>query len=654
MTPRSAPALPPRGTSLRVTGRAVLLAGAAGLLASAAPSPAAPPVAEAGIAPAANAPAEPGMLQALYGPALCTAGPEATRPARAGPPMRLRFAQAAAADQAPALALPPRTEFGGQVSELPRGAAAPTSTETPALIPGLGILAWPAGTTNPEAQGYFDQGYRFAWAFNHAEAARAFRAAQALDPDCAMCFWGEAWVLGPHINFPMEEDANRRALAALAQARRLAPKAGAMRAALIEALSQRHSEEPGAERAALDRAFADAMRAVQARYPAETEIAVLTADALMNLQPWDYWQDEGRTPKGATAEIVALLEGALGARESPVTPNPLHTGAIHLYIHAVEASDRPERAAPHAARLEATMPLAGHIVHMPAHIWYRLGQWRESLEANRRAIAADEAQLARGGASPLYAGGYFAHNVHFVMASALMGGDGRTAVEAAERLATLIPEEAKRALPGLAQPVAAAPYVAHARFSAPEAILALPAPAEEFPFIRAHWHYARGEALARQGKAAEARREAEAIRALLSAPAIAALPGQGVPAAEVLDIAARVVEARAALAAGEPGRAVPLLAEAARIQDGLPYMEPPFWYYPVRQTLGAALLAEGRSAEAAEAFRTALRQVPNNGWAAAGLLRAAEARRDEAAAADARAMLARAWFGGAPPAPDRL
>ena len=335
---------------------------------------------------------------------------QATNPAPQGHEARGHGAQHAMPPAAaPATAsAPARTELGGQVRDLPRGAAAPTSDATPALIDTLGTLSWPAGTASREAQAYFDQGYRLAWAFNHAEAARAFRAAQALDPDCAMCLWGEAWVLGPHVNFFMEQDANRRALAALEQARRLAPRAGGMRAALIEALSQRYSADPAAERKALDQAFADAMRGVQARFPADTEIAVLTADALMNLQPWDYWEDAGRRPKGATAEIVTLLEGVLGDRATPVTPNPLHPGAIHLYIHTVEASDRPERAAPHAARLGALMPGAGHIVHMPAHIWYRLGQWRESLEANLRAVAADEAQLARGGASPLYAGGYFA------------------------------------------------------------------------------------------------------------------------------------------------------------------------------------------------------------------------------------------------------
>ncbi|HYZ31217.1 MAG TPA: hypothetical protein VE684_02905, partial [Crenalkalicoccus sp.] len=556
--------------------------------------------------------------------------------------------------QPPLAPPPPRTELGGQVPNLPHGAAAPTTDAPPALLGTLGRLSWPSGTTSLPAQAFFDQGYRFAWGFNHAEAARAFRAAQALDPDCAMCFWGEAWVLGPHINFIMEEDANRRALAALERARQLAPKAGEMRAALIAALSQRYSADPKAERKALDLTYARAMQAVQARWPEDPDVAVLTADALMNLSPWDYWEDGGRKAKGDTETIVALLEGVLGARPSPITPNPLHPGAIHLYIHTVEASDRPERAAPHAARLEATMPGAGHIVHMPAHIWYRLGLWRDSLEANRRAVAADEAQLARGGASPLYAQGYFAHNVHFVMVSALMGGDGATAVAAAERLGSLIADEAKRSFPGLTQPIAAAPYLAHARFSAPEVVLALPAPARDFPFILAHWHYARGEALARLGRVEEARAEAEAIAALAADPAVVELPAQGVPGPEVLGIARRVVEGRAAMAAGDPAAAATLFAEAAAMQDRLPYTEPPFWYYPVRQSLGAALLAAGQPAEAEAAFRETLRRVPNNGWAAAGLLRAAEQRGDAAAAAEARAMLERSWFGGAPPAVERL
>ncbi|WP_336490334.1 tetratricopeptide repeat protein [Methylobacterium nigriterrae] len=548
---------------------------------------------------------------------------------------------------------PGRTEVGPYARDLPRGAAAPTSAAKPPLYADLGTLSWPVGTASAEAQAYFDQGYRLAWGFNHAEAARAFRAAQAIDPGCAMCLWGEAWVLGPHINYPMDADAVPRARAVLARAATLAG-AAPEQAALIEALSQRYADPPPVDRKPLDRAFADAMERVQARFPDDAEIALLTADALMNLSPWDYWEAGGHEPKGATDRTLALIEGVLGLRAgSAITPNPDHPGAIHLYIHTVEASDRPERAAPHAARLAALMPGTGHIVHMPSHIWYRLGQWRESLAANRAAVAADEAFVAGGGASLLYAHAYYAHNVHFVLISALMGGDGATATAAADKLAGIVTDRAKREIPWT-QPIAAAPYVAHARFSAPETVLALPAPDASFPLVCAHWHYARGEALARLGRPEEALSEAAAIDELARQPAIAAMPEAGVPAPDILAIAAHVVRARVARAQREEARAVALLAEAAAIQDRLPYMEPPFWYFPVRQSLGAALLAQGRPEEAAAAFREALKRAPNNGWAASGLLRAAQACGDEATAGEARALLERSWFGGEQPAPEML
>jgi tetratricopeptide (TPR) repeat protein len=549
----------------------------------------------------------------------------------------------------------PRNELGAYARDLPRGAAAPSAEEKPPLVDNLGKLTWTAAdATNPEAKAYFDQAYRLAWAFNHAEAARSFRAAQALDPTCVMCLWGEAWVLGPHINYPIEPDANARAVAVLDEARRLVADADDMKAALVDALSRRYSSDAKADRKALDQAYADAMEAVQARFPQDADVALLTADALMNLTPWDYWGDGGRTPKGATERMVALIEGVLGDRPlGPLAANPDHPGAIHLYIHAVEASDRPERAAAHAARLPGLMPGAGHLVHMPSHIWYRIGRWRESLEANIRAAEADEAQLGRGGASLLYSQGYFAHNVHFIMASALMGGDGDTTVKAATKLATIVTERAKREVPWT-QPIAAAPYSAHARFSSPETVLALPAPEGDFPFVRARWHYARGVALARQGRAEQARAEAAAIGELAGRPDIAALPKAGVPGPDVMAIAQRVIEARIAQASGDHARAASLFSEAAETQDRLPYMEPPFWYYPVHQSLGASLLAQGKVEEAEAAFRAALKSAPNNGWAAAGLLRAAEARGDTRVAEDAKSLLQRNWFGESVPDLDRL
>jgi tetratricopeptide (TPR) repeat protein len=550
---------------------------------------------------------------------------------------------------------PKRTELGTYSRDLPRGAAAPSSDAKPPLYANLGSLSW-AVTKDPngEAQAYFNQGYRFGWGFNHAEAARAFRIAQELDPDCAMCLWGEAWVLGPHINYPMDADANARALIVLEKARNLGPASGDLQTALVDALSKRHSPDPNADRKALDQAYADAMEAVQARFPQNAHVAVLTADALMNLTPWDYWADGGQTPKGKTEKIVALLEGVLGiAQSSTIEASPDHPGAVHLYIHTVEASDHPERAAPHAARLERLMPGAGHLVHMPSHIWYRLGRWRESLDANVRAAAADEAIVNKGGASVLYSEAYYAHNVHFIMVSALTGGDGRTAVEAAGKLSGIVSERAKREVPWT-QPIAAAPYNVHALFSKPEEVLALPEPEGDFPYIKAAWHYARGVALARLGRADEARLEAGAIDALAKRPEIMALPDAGVPGPDVLSIAVHEIEARIAQHSGDQAQAAVLFAEAAAIQDRLPYMEPPYWYYPVYQSLGAALMAQGKPGEAAAAFREALQRSPNNGWAAAGLMRAAQAQGDQATADEAKVLMQKNWFGTDMPAPEQL
>jgi tetratricopeptide (TPR) repeat protein len=550
---------------------------------------------------------------------------------------------------------PRRNELGTYARDLPKGAAAPTGAVRPPIYDNLGQFRWSAvAPSTQDARAYFDQGYRLGWGFNHAEAARAFRAAQEIDPACAMCLWGEAWVLGPHINYPMDADANTRALAVLEQAKRLAPAAGELQIALINALSRRHSADPNADRKALDQAYADAMEVVQARFPEDPHVALLTADALMNLSPWDYWADGGKSPKGKTARMVELIEGVLGDRQvGSLQADPDHPGAIHLYIHAVESSDKPERAAPHATRLAALMPGAGHLVHMPSHIWYRLGRWSESLDANVQAAAVDEALLKQGGASLLYSEGYYAHNVHFVMASALMGGDGNTAVMAAEKLAGLVSDRTKREVPWT-QPIAAASYTTHARFSAPEKVLTLPEPDKDFPYVRAAWHYARGSALARLGRDGDAQAEALAIRALAQTPEITAMPTAGVPGPDVLAIAAKVVEARIAQAKGDHVQAAVQFAEAAAIQDQLPYMEPPFWYYPVHQSLGAELLQQGKNEEAQAAFRVALEHTPNNGWAAAGLLKAAEARGDAAATEEARMLMKKNWFGEENPSLDRL
>jgi tetratricopeptide (TPR) repeat protein len=532
----------------------------------------------------------------------------------------------------------PRKTEVGPFAQTARPAPIVEAADEVPLLPGLGTLSYPVTTSNPLAQRYFDQGLRLAYAFNHAEARRAFREAQALDPGCALCFWGEALVLGPNINAPMAPAALGPALEAVVEAQSLAGRAAPRERALIDALAARYSGAAGAERADLDRAYAEAMAGAARRFPEDDQIAVLYAEALMDLSPWDYWEAGGTRPKGRTAEIVRVLETVLRR-------NPDHPGAIHYYIHAVEASDRPQRAERYADRLAGLMPGAGHLVHMPAHIYYRVGRYRDAIATNHKAIAADEAYFERAGKRPgIYADAYYPHNVHFLMTSAQMAGDGATAVAAAEKLARLVPDESARAVPWV-QPIKAAPYFAHAQFSPPPAILALDEPAAELPYVRAARHYARGIANAEAGDGAAAEREAAAIAGLRERADWSGLTAAGVPAGAVLEIAERVLRARLARTRGDWDAAEAELAAAVALQDRLPYMEPPFWYYPVQQSLGAVRLQAGDLAGAERAFRAALRHSPRSGWALYGLREVYRQRGDGRQLRDIERRLASAWLG---------
>jgi len=553
-------------------------------------------------------------------------------PAMPGGPQRKAFFKLAAAttELGPYGKRPPKRADGPENN-------APSAEREPPLWNNLGTLSYPVSTRNAMAQRYFDQGLRLAYAFNHAEARRAFRQAQKLDPECAMCWWGEALVLGPNINAPMQPEANAPALVAVERAAALAEGASASEQALIEALGARYSSAPDASRAALDGAYAEAMRRAAARFPDDRNIAVLYAESMMNLSPWNYWEAGGARPKGRTAEIVALLESVL-------EDDPQHPGAAHFYIHMVEASADPARALPYARRLGKAMPGAGHLVHMPFHIYYRVGQYQDALAANRAAVAADERYLAAAAPQGLYPLAYYPHNVHSLMTSAQMAGDGRSVIEAADKLARIVSEEAVRKVPWL-QPVMAAPYFAHAQFSDGETVLALPDPGAAPPYVRAMWHYARGVALAAADDAAGAQREAAAIAELGRSADLAPLAAGGVPAAEVLRIAQHVVHGRIAQARGDFAGAVAEFERAVALEDKLPYTEPPFWYYPLRQSLGAALLQAGRSDEAELAFRASLARAPNNGWALYGLSELYKRRGDRASAAAAERLLAKAWAG---------
>jgi tetratricopeptide (TPR) repeat protein len=531
-----------------------------------------------------------------------------------------------------------------QTTEVPRAemkavTPAPDFADSePPLWDGLGSITSKITTSDPRAQNYFDQGLRLAYGFNHAEAQRAFRKAQRLAPDCAMCFWGEALVLGPNINLPMQAEAIAPAFAAARKAQALAATASPREQALIAAITARYSDDPKADRAPLDAAYAAAMAKAAAQFPGDDEVAVLHAEAVMDLSPWNYWQPGGHEPNPQSAPIVPTLERVLAR-------SPDHAGAIHLYIHAVEASDRPQRAEPYADRLRGAVPGAGHLVHMPSHIYYRVGRYLDALADNKAAVAVDEKYLADT-AAPMgvYRLGYYPHNVHFVLASAQMSGDAPTVIAAAEKLRGLIPDEVARGI-ALVHPVKAASYFAHAQFSAPETILALSDPGDAMPYVRAMWLYARGVALAAQRDMAGAQQAADAIAATERTADLTLLKESGVPATEVMQLARAVVLARMSQAKGDLAAAVTHFEQAAALQDALPYTEPPFWYYPVRQSLAAALLQAGRLAEAEEQFQRALKRAPANGWTYFGLAQLHAARGDKAAAQKAEADLARTWGG---------
>ena len=516
----------------------------------------------------------------------------------------------------------------------------------PPLWEGLGTLSYPITTNNEMAQRYFDQGLRLAYAFNHPEAQRAFKKAQALDPGCAMCFWGEAFVLGANINAAMEESAVQPAFVAMTNAKARAANASERERALIDALATRYSNDPAADKGALAQAYADAMAAAHARFPEDPEIGVLFADALMNTSPWDYWEADGRTAKGRLGEAVAAIEGVLAK-------NPDHPGAIHMYIHLTEASATPEKAEPYADRLADLMPAAGHIVHMPSHTYYRTGRYLNSLQTNLAAVHADEAYLAQAQAAGNYPYSYYPHNIHFALVSAQMAGDAEHMVWAAERLNGKIPDEIAAEV-GWIQAILPAPYFAHAQFSSPDAVLALDDPGDKFPFVRAMWHYARGVAHAAKGELDAARAEATRISEINQTADFEMLLAWYVPAPDVLSIARHVLEGRIAQAEGNLDQAIKEFEVAVQIQESLPYMEPEYWYYPVRQSLGATQLMAGRADEAVKTFQAALIEAPNNGWALYGLMQAYEAQEDRAAAAETEKLFDKAWAGSAPPDLARL
>jgi len=495
----------------------------------------------------------------------------------------------------------------------------------------------PGGLT-AEARPWFDQGLEMAYNFNHAAAVASFRKAQALAPGCALCFWGEALVQGPNINAPMEAKALAPTLDALSRAQALAGHATPLDRALIAALAARYSANPKADRAAMDAAYADAMLGLAAQRPGNDDLAVLAAEAAMDTSPWNYWQPGRSEPRTRIDNAVALVEDVLAR-------HPGHQQAAHLYIHLMENHVSPARAEKAADALAMNaMPEAGHLVHMPGHIYYRIGRYKDSIRANVAAAKSDEAYLAKVPDDGLYRYGYYPHNVHFIVTSAQQAGDLGLAVAQARKLMRIIPSDKAVEL-GWVQAVVAAPSFAFAQGASPAQILALPKPDARLPYVRAMWHYARGVAFARLKQADALGRELAAMDRLIADPGIKALEDQGVPGTDLIHLAQHVMRGRMAYAQGDFAAAAEHYRRAQAIEATIPYQEPPYWYYPVGQSLGAALLAGGKAAEAREAFQQALLVAPGNGWALWGLAQSQAALGHKLEARAAEAALGRAWLG---------
>ncbi|MBI3803221.1 MAG: hypothetical protein HY282_05600 [Nitrospirae bacterium] len=488
-------------------------------------------------------------------------------------------------------------------------------------------------TQSPLTQRYFDQGLRLTYGFNHDEAIAAFKEGARLDPDCAMCYWGAALAMGPNINLPMDLKTEPAAHELAQKALALASKVSKAERAYIEALSKRYAAEPGESRTARDQTYADAMQEVAKRNPNDADAATLFAEAMMDLQPWDYWMHDGE-PKGNTKEIVATLESVL-------KKNPDHPGACHYYIHAVEASFEPQRALPCAKRLPSLMPGAGHIVHMPAHTYIRVGMYKEAEEANVHAVHTDERYIEDRKPQGIYPLAYYSHNLHFLYAAAAMAGRSEVAIRTARDLVGKVPFEMVKEIPPLEMFTPTA-YFALARFGKWEEILKEPAPPAELKYMTGIWRYARGRAFAATGKLDDAKAERDAVARLAEETPADVMINLN-PAKSLLQLASNVLSGEIAAREGKTDDAVQALNQAIEMEDQLVYDEPPAWYQPVRQNLGAVLLAAGRPADAEKVYREDLKRNPENGWSLHGLAESLKEQGNTKQAAAEEKRFQKAW-----------
>jgi tetratricopeptide (TPR) repeat protein len=472
------------------------------------------------------------------------------------------------------------------------------------LMSGLSDLHHPVTTSNPEAQKFFDQGLRLIFAFNHEEATGSFQRAAQLDPKMAMAYWGIAESIGPNYNDPADPERFKKAHEAIAKAGELAATASPSEKAYIAAMAVRFPADPNADKRQAAERYRNAMGDLVKQFPDDLDAATLFAEAGMNLHPWGLWHPDG-TPEGGTEDIVEALESVLRR-------DPNHIGAIHYYIHAVEASPSPERALAAANRLAALAPAAGHLVHMPGHVYIRTGDFESAVKTNQLAAAADRSYLQASGSQGMYGAMYYSHNLHFIAACASMNGNYAEAHKAGEMLAAHVGPLVKD-IPPL-EGFMTVPIAVEVRFQKWDQILSMPQPAASMKTTTVFWHFARGMALAAKGKVAEAEAEYKIVAdAADKTPPdlVFAMPVNN-KTKDVLNIARNVLGAKIALAKRDSANAITLLRQAVAIQDSLKYDEPPDWFFPVRESLGAVLLINGNAAEAEKIFREDLNRNPRN------------------------------------------
>ena len=502
----------------------------------------------------------------------------------------------------------------------------------------LGGHSYLISTSVPMAQRYFDQGLILAYGFNHAEAARSFREAVRLDPNCAMCYWGEALVLGPNINAPMDLVAIAPAYAAVQNALALIEKVTNKEQALIQAVATRYGKDIVEDRNNLDTAYAEAMRKVSKQFPDDVVIGALLAESLMDLHPWNFWTRQGMA-RPWTLEIIKTLEKAL--QQDP--NNPL---ANHLYIHTMEASPTPEKALPSAERLAALVPGSGHLVHMPGHIYIRIGRYRDAALANKQAVKVDQEYLNHSHTESIYTAAYVPHNYHFLWAAAAKTGQQALAMEAARDTAAKVNPEAMRdpGFAGTLQHFWLMPLYTKALFGQWTQILEMSAPPADLLYPNGIWHYARGLAFLRQGKTELAQQEHHQLEKISQDPTVMKLTIFDLNAiTNIIMIAEAILAGEIEASEGHYDVAVTHLTQAVELEDDLNYTEPKDWYLSPRQVLGAVLLQAGRATEAEEAYRNDLKHHPQNGWSLYGLFKSLYAQEKSDEAMKVKQEFEKAW-----------